>query len=447
MFTFSTSLVSLLIPAVVVFQAGGDNPRKPSGGTPASGGIEFKETVVAGGPDDFMEVRHIILRGSNFEIGRKLTEIAMQRHRTGPFPSPNRRVTRAQLRYFEKDYPTYVDRMRGVAAAAGGKLEVDAWNFSGLYYGFRLPGCSAVYYPPGTTAKGRGVLSRNFELSTGTSDGTQPRQGELPAAARPYVIEMHPNDGYSSLVTCLFDLLGGVMDGVNSEGLVIALLSDYEVTERYEIDQTLGPQAGFNETQIARYILDTCASVEEAKDALLGAKLYYAMAPNHYIIADRHGHAFIWENSHVMHRGYIIENAGAPLVTTNFMRHLHTNEGGLVEKEHPLGLFSRFKTIRNRLAGHEGPFPIEFIRETSRCVSFATDPLPAEGVATRTLWHALYFPEERRVEIDFYLGEKAGSAESEGAGIRRSGYKRFKLEMPSNTTGEHSSLIRDRSVP
>ena len=403
-----------------------DEKSPPQAEAASAAPLEFQETIVAGAPEAFMEVRHIILRGSNFEIGKKLAQIGAARHRTGPFPSPDRRRTRAQLRYFEKNYPIHVERMRGVAATVSGKVEVDAWNFSGLYYGFRLPGCSAVFYPPATTAEGRGVLSRNFDFTTGMFDGTKPGPGELPITARPYVLEMHPNEGYASLVTCLFDLLSGVVDGINSEGLTVALLSDNETIQRYEVDRTFTPQPGFNEIQIARYLLDTCANVEEAKDALLGAKLYYAMAPNHYIIADRHGNAFVWENSPVMHRGHIIEGGKSPLVTTNFMLHLHPDKDKLPEEEYAFGIFNRYKTIQQRLAGQEGLFTSDFIKEANRCVA-RTDRHPEEAVPARTLWHALYYPAERRAEIDFYLGDDDDPAAPGGFRIRRSGYQTFTL--------------------
>ena len=55
------------------------------------------------------------------------------------------------MRYFQKNYAMHAERMRGVAATVGRKLEDDGWNFAGLYYGFRLPGCNAIFYPPKTT--------------------------------------------------------------------------------------------------------------------------------------------------------------------------------------------------------------------------------------------------------------------------------------------------------
>jgi hypothetical protein len=390
--------------------------------------LEFKDNIIAGGPTDFMEVHHLLLRGSNYEIGKKLAQIARGRHGYGPIPYPDHRRTRSQLRYFEKHYPIHLERMRGAAAAFNQELNNHIFNFAGLYYGFSLTGCSAVYYPPNTTVAGRGVLSRNFDFTTGTFGGQSPAEGQLPACARPYLIEMYPDKGHASLVMCCFDLLGGVCDGLNSQGLAVALLADGEVMRAYGVDRPFGPQAGFNEIQIVRYLLDTCADVDQAMDTLLEAKLYYSMIPCHYIIADRHGRSFVWENSHMMHHGHIIPGEGPPLVTTNFMLHRHPDLTKLPEEEDPLGYFNRFRAIRKRLKGHEGKFDRAFIIDANRCVAQTSPPPPDPYVPSRTLWHALYYPEQRRLEIDFYLGEKADSTAPNGIRCRRSGYREFTLQ-------------------
>jgi len=51
---------------------------------------------------------------------------------------------------------------------------------------------------------------------------------------------------------------------------------------------------------------------------------------------------------------------------------------------------------------------------------------PAGRMPGRTLWHALYYPDELAVEVDFYLGETPGA---DGLPeIRRSSYLRFSLD-------------------
>jgi hypothetical protein len=157
------------------------------------GALQFQEKVVAGSEADFMEVRHLILRGSNYEIGKKLAELGKERHGAQPVRYRLQRRTQVQLQYFRTNYPIHAERMRGAAATFGMSLEGTSLNISGLFYGNVITGCSAVFYPPQTTADGRGVLSRNFDFSTGTLMSTKPPEGMLPTAARPYVIEMYPD--------------------------------------------------------------------------------------------------------------------------------------------------------------------------------------------------------------------------------------------------------------
>ncbi len=67
-FTLLTGICTLVLCSLPIARA---EPR-----TGSTAALEFAEKVIAGGPKDFMEVRHLTLRGSNFEIGRKLAEIA-----------------------------------------------------------------------------------------------------------------------------------------------------------------------------------------------------------------------------------------------------------------------------------------------------------------------------------------------------------------------------------
>src|SRR5436190_24367854 len=85
-----------------------------------------QDRVVAGGPKDFLEVRHVVLKGSNEDIGRALATLARERFQAKPLPSSDRLRTRVQRRYIERHYPILFERMRGVAGAFGGRLDDDA---------------------------------------------------------------------------------------------------------------------------------------------------------------------------------------------------------------------------------------------------------------------------------------------------------------------------------
>src|SRR5262245_52592783 len=128
-------------------------PGASGGESCSTGELSFEERVVAGGaPGDFMIVRYLRLAGSQRAIGRQLAEIARQRHGFVPPPSEDALRTRAIRRYFEKNSPLQLERMRGAAELYQIRLEDDRASLDGLPFGLGRPGCSVVYYPPSWTA-------------------------------------------------------------------------------------------------------------------------------------------------------------------------------------------------------------------------------------------------------------------------------------------------------
>ncbi len=386
--------------------------------------------VIAGGPKDFLEARHLVLKGSNEQIGHALANLARERYRAEPLPSTDRLRTRVQRRYIRQHYPILFDRMRGVAAAFGGRLDDDARNFSALWYAPGLrPGCSVVYFPPATTATGAGIVSRNYDFSTGTLMGQRPPPGELPSTARPYLIEMHPERGYASLAVCCYDLLSGSLDGINSEGLTVALLADDELMQKFPMEPAGRDAVGLGVVQTLRLLLDTCADVDEAKQALLMTKQYYEIVPVHYLVADRHGKAFVWEYSHTRNRAHIIENPGKPLITTNFSLHRHLEGKGPPSARAAKEVCPRYCALAERIAARSDKVTAEFIKDCHR-VADAVRPAAKGGsrASVRTLWHALYFPERGAVQISFYLREEGPADGSGAARVVRSAYQEFRLQ-------------------
>src|SRR5262249_47667506 len=152
------------------------------------------DTVIAGSPSDFQEVHLVVLKGTNNEIGRALAQIARNRFHVKPERSEDPLRTRVERQYLEKNCPVLFERMKGVAASFGKNLGDDSLNFTSLGYPTSSwPGCSVIYFPPGVTANGCGIVSRDYDFTTGTMRGTRPRPGELAATARPYLLEMHPD--------------------------------------------------------------------------------------------------------------------------------------------------------------------------------------------------------------------------------------------------------------
>ena len=165
-------------------------------------------TIAGGGPDDYLEARHVLLRGTNREIGQAIGEIARTEFDVQPLGPIDPIRARAARRYFREHYPIHEQRLLGAADAYGIAEGDEGANFVGLPYLLPpLPGCSVAYIPPAKTANGGGLLTRNldFPLEFGAAPPDDDRLGEslaskgsFKSASRPYLFEVHPDEGYPS---------------------------------------------------------------------------------------------------------------------------------------------------------------------------------------------------------------------------------------------------------
>jgi hypothetical protein len=379
------------------------------------------EVVAGGGPADFLTVRHLRASGTNREIGRALAAAASEAHgdlvRPRPVTAGNDRIVqRARRRWFEQHYGAFSERMRGIADVFGVPAHSDAWDCGWLATYDGTPGCSTAFYPATGTKEGHGLLSRNFDFPDFTfgqlfgGDVDAPaRPGERPLAADPWIVELHPDDGYASIAIGIMDVMGA-MDGVNEAGLAVALMADNESPGQ---EPTGTPQVGLAEQQIVRYLLDTCATVDDAKQALLLAKQYYRFVPCHYLVADRSGRAFVWEYAPGHNQEHIVDNdtdgtAGASgrLVCTNHLLHRWPTGSRLPVDTGADGTaaltYSRWTRLTD-LIGAGAVVDRDDIRAQFRAVRFEA---PVEHA--RTFWHGIYDVDEPSVELSFFLRDEDG---------------------------------------
>ncbi|MBB6349364.1 C45 family peptidase [Nonomuraea muscovyensis] len=354
-------------------------------------------TQIAGTRDDFQIVHHLTLTGTQVEIGRALTEEA---RRLGWAPVPvNPAVNRARRTWFEHNWPQHHARLDGAAAALGLDPDQDDMALDGLTFVPRGSGCSALWCPPSASADGHGRAARNYDfftLSTSQILGQEPQAGELPMASRPYVITTRPDDGLAATVVTMSDL-DGCMDGMNEAGLAVMLLiADFEQATPSE---DAAPQVGVSAVQLPRYVLDTCENVEQAKQALLQAKQYDHGVPLHYLVADAHGGAFVWERGRDGGE-HVIECGDAPLCVTNHLLHLHPDPMSLpADNERTFGTFDRIRTLHERSKGVT--MSERDLRDGLRAVRQGEIP----ESPFRTLWSTVFDTTARTLATSFYLGD------------------------------------------
>jgi len=385
---------------------------------------QFKETVIAGGPDKFAEVRHVVIEGTNFEIGKKIGELA-KRDGAALAPSENRILNRAKREYMAKNYPIHYERMKGVAAAYGLDFQDDAYDFSQLLQKqFTPPGCSVVYYPAASTEIGHNILSRNYDFTTGDITGRRPQDARSAMMARPYLVEIHPDKGYSSLALCVFEYLGGVLDGINSEGLAVAILAEEESGSK--VGREIGNEVGAHELMGMRYLLDNCKNVDEAKEALLSLKHFYSFIPCHYIVGDRSGKSFIFEFSPARNVSHILEGAG-PQCVTNHLVFMHQK----VEEFPAAGLnwsMTRYKKLEESIRPAK-KFTLEEITALNQSVAIPPNvPANSQTAPGRTLWYAQYDLDKLTLSVKFYAGEKPNPAYEKTAVLEYTPVKVYELK-------------------
>lgn len=356
------------------------------------------DRIVAGGEKTFLSARHVVLKGSNFEIGQMIAQIGKQ-YGVQPFQSRDSVMTRLRREYFAKSYPILYDRAKGVASAFGTSIDDNRYDFFGVSQGFTArPGCSVVFYPPQYTENGHGILSRNYDFHVGTIQGTWPDDKLIAVMSRPHIFELYPNEGYASLSICAFDLMGGVLDGINSEGLAVAILADDESPDKVGLESSY--EVGFSELLSMRYLLDNCRNVDEAKEALLSLKHFYGFIPCHYIVSDRQGKSFIFEFSPQRNKTIITDGQG-PQCVTNHLVAYHQSADSL-----PAGdSFQRYRSLYD--ATRDRPrFSLREIESINEGVAVSPNASKKSGrPPLRTLWYTMYDTERRGLRVKFYLGE------------------------------------------
>ena len=383
--------------------------------------ISVERTNIVDGTNSFMDVNHLRIRGKQEEIGEFLAKES--RHHLGASKPPidDPLAARAQRRFMSRNWPAHYRRMQGAAAELGIAGD-DRYDVSYLNYDVGAAGCSVVFYPGSVLSAGGPLLSRNFDFTTApitsifentgfemagiNGDGNNQR----PAAGRPYIFELYADEGIPCLYMCAYELLGSATDGVNAEGLAVALMMDVgAISDSRRWEPNPSNLVGLSEIQIPRFVLETCSSASEAREALLSTQQSYSFAPAHYLVCDDSGDAFVWEYSLSRNVPRITECDGTPMVCTN---HLIFDDYEVPDDPATTESVARHELLSKQIESRTGLLSREDVRACNDAVQATENVgegqyISSDGPA-RTLWYSLYDLTERSLTVDFYLGEEAG---------------------------------------
>lgn len=386
--------------------------------------LKFEEYNLHDQQGDYVKVKHVRLFGTNYEIGNKLGELAKNRHylQMPRWSSTTKRDS--QYTYLKKNYLAHFDRMAGFAYAFGEDIHQTEYDYSCFGITLGVPMCSAVYYPPCSTKTETGIISRNADLALVSfpqllEGETQKNRTKI--MEKPYILELHPEKGYSSLVMFCFELYGLALDGINSEGLAVTHLHG-DVLNGKTYKPSMDSGVGINEMLVVQLLLDNCKSVDEAKEMLLCNKHFRMILPTHLLIADKYGNSFIWEYPIEHNQDFFIDGNSEVQIITNFPVHRYP-EASTFPKSIDLSCpFARYKTLSEAINTCDGKVSNNTIKEINSKVfvhkeMYKTPPL----YPVRTIYHNLYDCNQKSMEVSFYRNEQNNKQ-------KRTEYFKFKLK-------------------
>lgn len=367
------------------------------------------EVVLKKGPGAYMEVRHITIKGSNEEIGRALADIAREKYGTQLVKYADPVYARARVEYMKNNYPIMLERMKGVAGSYGVDPNTTDLDTSALYYWRSAPACSAVFFPAAVSAEGRNfyVSNRDYYLASMSEVmGGQRKPGEEDFSARVFVVELYPDKGYSSIGVGILDLLSINIDAVNSAGLAVAVLQD-DTLGMDRSSQDLSRIDGLYIYQLVRLIIDTCATVDEAKEAILTNKITMALLPAHFMVMDRSGKSFIYERSVKDSADMIVDGqADAPYPVTNHSIYDYPAVDKLpAPLDDDYDTFNRYRRLAGYIASHPGKYSVKDGGDAMALVYGRVQEASEGGhhdLPLRTLYTALVDIDSSSMSIKFY---------------------------------------------
>ena len=392
-----------------------------------------EEVLLEQGKESYQSVRHIVIRGTNEEIGKALGDIAQKSYgitRLAQYPDES--YAKAADIYLAQNVPILRDRAKGVAVSFGKSYGDSLFVFDQLVYDAGPWGCSSVYYPPSFTTDNSGFLGHNMDYPLCSINKLlkRPEENAPPMFTRNYVIELYPDKGYASIGVGTGDLLS-VVTGMNEKGLIAILHTDnytaINTDPKADISGLIFP------TQILRYILENCQTVEEVKVSILNQKLSISFEPGHLLVADTSGRSITAEINPKNQRIEFTENSGKPQPFTNHPLYRFSDPADF-PKYTPFeedNTFARFNALTD-LLGKKDKFSAEDVIANQDRVKARWNN-PGRGMANpipnRTIWTDLYDQKASTLAVKFYLKDgPSDPATGDPKDLVYSDFFKFKLQ-------------------
>lgn len=377
--------------------------------------ISHDRVIIPAKPENYAEVRHLILQGTQREIGFALGQYSRERLGVKLQEYADPIYGRAREEYLRHNLPSLAERAEGVAEAFGIQSGGHRYDTTSLPIGFGSFGCSAVYFPPSTTTDGHALVARNFDFYTVSFMEmltNQPQPNEPRIGTQSFIAEFYPDKGPASIQTACFDFLNFPLDGLNEHGLFATFLVDQQGPGE-PIPLVGGQDSGLSEMQVTALLMNRCDSIESAKKVLLQNRIFMPFEAIHWLIATPDGRSTIFEiDGKTGQYVFVDGKPGRPQVMTNHAVHLYpaVDTFPQVDEKAEYDTFNRYRRLTEAVNKHRGKFNVDDCFEIMSLVYGAADDAAEAGAKSafpiRTLWTMVADLTAKTISVKYYLRDE-----------------------------------------
>jgi hypothetical protein len=340
--------------------------------------------------DRFTVPKSLAIQGTPHDIGLTIGHIARQAGRPLPLASDaGRELNRQIIELYRRIYPQHLDVVAGIAAVSGSSLddvdmiEMEYGYFSRLWWGLLryesfvsltdfgrygdtgpTPGCSVASFFVGSHQ----IVGRNFDNAS-----DEPH----------YLATTQMNGTYKALGHVVYSLTHWAVDGFNERGLSINTATN---GEEYFWQEPYPRQPAVFSGHMARIVMDTCATVDEALQLIGSVRVWFPNEGLHWLIADASGKAVVVEFD--LNRRMVVLDRSGPY-------ELMTNTALQKGDAYVSGVCVRFRTAQPRLEGG--------LSGTAEMLDLLRSIRPTGAYPYRTLWTAVMDLSDRSLEMHYRL--------------------------------------------
>ncbi len=376
--------------------------------------IVRNEILIPKRKNEYLEVREIAVKGSDYKIGKDLAEIGIETYdvRLDQYSDPV--YGKARQGYMQRNFPALAERALGVADAFQLALHETSYDTTVLPFDLGDIACSAIYFPPTITENKHPCVCHNldwYEASVPELEAAWVGIKGKPARkslSRISAVEFYPEKGCNAVQLGSHDLLNPPMDGINEKGLFVTILTDLQ---GLKTPMPFGGaiDTGISFAQLTSMLLNKCSTVEKAKFEILQQRIYFPFRAQHFLIGDTGGNVTLFEIDGKSGLYYFTDGKpDQPFIVTNHTVHMYPDPSKFpkYDPQEEYNTFNRWNRLDGYVQKHEGAFTKEDMFEAMSLVYSHYKDSKASGgsfpFTERTMYSYVADIAEKNISIKFY---------------------------------------------